>query len=231
MKLVRHFQTIGSPWLLAHGVSRVSNGYTDTVVAESGGTGAVYANPGFGARVITHLRLNTPDDEALQSYLVVGQRVIHHRAWVLIDVPMRPNGTLGWVPRSSLGSYIESDEQIIVDRAAHTLFLCKAGREVFHSPVGVGRASMVTPTGRFWVTEAFLSTDPEYGPWAFGTSDLATLHALHAGFGDGGMVGIHGTDKPWLIPGNPSHGCVRLPNADILRLKQLVGVGASIWVQ
>ena len=30
----------------------------------------------------------------------------------------------------------------------------------------------------------------------------------------GGYVGIHGTDRPDLLPGRISHGCIRLRNAD-----------------
>ena len=36
----------------------------------------------------------------------------------------------------------------------------------------------------------------------------------------GGIVGIHGTSQPGLIPGKISHGCVRLKNADILKLDE-----------
>ncbi len=44
------------------------------------------------------------------------------------------------------------------------------------------------------------------------------------------MVGIHGTDQPQLVPGRPSHGCIRLRNADITRLWHLTRVGMPIDV-
>ena len=47
----------------------------------------------------------------------------------------------------------------------------------------------------------------------------------------GGFVGIHGTDRPELIPGRVSHGCIRLRNADILRLGRLMPVGTPITVR
>jgi lipoprotein-anchoring transpeptidase ErfK/SrfK len=43
-------------------------------------------------------------------------------------------------------------------------------------------------------------------------------------------VGIHGTNQPGLIPGRPSHGCVRVPNRKILQLKQLMPVGTPVWI-
>ena len=46
--------------------------------------------------------------------------------------------------------------------------------------------------------------------------------------GDG--YGIHGTDQPGLIPGHPSHGCIRLRNAAITRLYRLVPKGTPIEI-
>jgi lipoprotein-anchoring transpeptidase ErfK/SrfK len=46
----------------------------------------------------------------------------------------------------------------------------------------------------------------------------------------GGVVGIHGTNAPGLIPGRPSHGCVRLRNPAILRLAKLMPVGTTIRI-
>ena len=45
---------------------------------------------------------------------------------------------------------------------------------------------------------------------------------------DGGVVGVHGTDQPELIPGRPSHGCVRLRNGDVARLWRLVAIGTPV---
>ncbi|MCW3047444.1 MAG: ErfK/YbiS/YcfS/YnhG family protein [Solirubrobacterales bacterium] len=37
----------------------------------------------------------------------------------------------------------------------------------------------------------------------------------------GGVVGIHGTNEPRLLPGHVSHGCIRMRNADIVRLDRI----------
>jgi len=47
----------------------------------------------------------------------------------------------------------------------------------------------------------------------------------------GGVVGIHGTNQPQLIPGRPSHGCIRVPNAAIKRLWQLMPIGTPVRIQ
>ncbi len=41
---------------------------------------------------------------------------------------------------------------------------------------------------------------------------------------------IHGTNAPALIPGRPSHGCVRVPSLKILELDKLMPVGTPIWI-
>jgi lipoprotein-anchoring transpeptidase ErfK/SrfK len=44
-------------------------------------------------------------------------------------------------------------------------------------------------------------------------------------------VGVHGTDRPDLIPGRVSHGCIRLRNRDILELGRLMPVGTPITIR
>ena len=43
-------------------------------------------------------------------------------------------------------------------------------------------------------------------------------------------MGIHGTDRPNLLPGRVSHGCIRMRNADILRLERLMPVGTPLTI-
>ena len=66
-----------------------------------------------------------------------------------------------------------------------------------------------------------------YGPLAFGTSAYSVL----SDWPGGGVIGIHGTDQPGLLPGRPSHGCVRVRNADIRRLARLMPVGTPLTIR
>jgi len=218
-------------WSIPRKARDISREPGKTVVAETGVVGDVRSAPNDHARVITKLRFYTPDSEALQTYLVIARERIHHQTWSLIALPMRPNGTVGWVPRSYLGAYLTTNTEIVVNRAERKLTLCRGGKIALTAPVGVGRVAMPTPAGYFWVTESFSSSDAFYGPWALGTSDLASEAAVAAGFPDGGLVGIHGTSEPWLVPGDPSHGCVRLHNPDIVKLKAMAQIGTALWVQ
>jgi lipoprotein-anchoring transpeptidase ErfK/SrfK len=46
----------------------------------------------------------------------------------------------------------------------------------------------------------------------------------------GGTIGIHGTNQPWLLPGRPSHGCVRLENKDDEYLYKHAPVGTPVKI-
>jgi L,D-transpeptidase-like protein len=172
------------------------------------------------------LQLQTPDG-FLQSYVLLRERLTHAGWWVELRVPGRPNGRVGWVPRGALDSFNHTDMELVIDRAARRLTVYRAGNAIFRAPVGVGKPSTPTPPGHFWITEGFASTDPFYGPWAFATSDYSTLSEWPGG----GVVGLHGTNQPGLVPGDPSHGCIRVHNADILRLSTLVKIGTPVLVE
>jgi len=44
------------------------------------------------------------------------------------------------------------------------------------------------------------------------------------------VIGTHGTDEPPLIPGRPSHGCVRVENSAISRLARLMPIGTPVLI-
>lgn len=187
---------------------------------------------------VKRLAFYTPDREALQTYRIVQTRRMRIRisrrlrrtvVWDEIDVPGRPNGQSGWVQRSWLGPVQVSHTLIVVSRESEVMDVYRLGKLIFSAPVGTGDIAnrTFTPAGHFWIAEAFPSKDPFYGPWAFGTTD----YARDTEFPDGSIVGIHGTNEPWLIPGDPSHGCIRMKNPDILRLKRLVSIGTPVWIQ
>ena len=46
----------------------------------------------------------------------------------------------------------------------------------------------------------------------------------------GGEYAIHGTNRPDLLPGRVSHGCIRLRNDDIMALERLMPVGTPLTI-
>jgi hypothetical protein len=179
------------------------------------------------ARAVDSVHLWT-EDGFPEVYLVLAQKVYRNGTWFEIRLPGRPNGRTGWVPERALGRLEVTHKHVVVDERRLRLTLYLHGRPIFSAPVGIGTPATPTPTGHFWIREKFpVASVPLYGPYAFGTADYSTLSE----WTHGGVVGIHGTDEPSLIPGRPSHGCIRLRNQDISRLWALLPVGTPITVE
>lgn len=186
----------------------------------------IYSAPSKRSARISRLQLFTTDGYP-QPYVVLEMRKARTR-WVEIRVPGRPNGRVGWVPRGDLDSFGVVNTELVLARAARHITLYRSGREIFQAPVGVGKPSTPTPPGHFWITEKFsVHGQPVYGPYAMGTSDYSVL----SDWPGGGIVGLHGTDQPQLVPGDPSHGCIRMHDSDILRLARLVPIGTPLLIQ
>ena len=93
--------------------------------------------------------------------------------------------------------------------------------------LGVGKASTPTPGGSFWIREKLKGIGTVYGPLAFGTAAYSNKLTDWPG---GGVVGVHGTNEPNLVPGRPSHGCIRMHNKDILKLNRLMKPGTPLLI-
>jgi hypothetical protein len=208
-------------------VARLSNLRTLSRWAYPQATAAVRQEPSSQARVLGHLRFLTADGQA-QVYLALRSYTVGPTTWILVPIPGRPNGVRGWVQAGALGELHVTRENLRVNRETLRATLYRSGRLIWRAPVGVGRPGLPTPAGHFYVTEKITALGgPFYGPYAIGTSAYAPSLTDWPG---GGVVGIHGTDEPQLIPGRPSHGCIRLRDPDVTRLWQVIEVGAPIEI-
>lgn len=152
-----------------------------------------------------------------------------HGPWLKVMVPMRPNGSEAWV-RADQFKLSMDDVSVQVSLSAHRLTVLRGGQAVARFPVAVGRPGAPTPTGHFYLDELLQPSDPNgpYGPLAYGTSDFSNTYTYFDG--GPGQIGVHGTNEPWVIGHDASHGCVRLYDADIASLAHLVPVGSPLTV-
>ena len=186
------------------------------------------AMPRADAAPVARLPRETSDGTT-NIVLVVDEFARPDGLWVRVRLPVLPNNRLGWVPRRALGAYQFVQTHLVVDLGQLRAVLLRNGRPVFSADVGVGTPDAPTPRGEFYVRNKLTSFDnPFYGPIAFGTSARS---AVLTDWPDGGFVGIHGTNAPDLIPGRVSHGCIRLRNADIVRLARLMPVGTPVSIR
>lgn len=208
----------------------LSNERTLTVWAHPAAVAAVRSSPSRSAHRLAALHLFTEDGYP-EVYMLLRERIgPAGQAWVRLRIPGRPNGRTGWVPRSALGRFRMTRWQLVVDRAARTLSAYFDGRLRYRAPVGVGAPATPTPAGHFWIREKFAIEDPASGYWpdAFGTADYSTLSEWPGG----GVVGIHGPyGQPQAIPGDPSHGCIRMLPPAVTWLYRHIPVGAALLVR
>jgi hypothetical protein len=190
---------------------------------------AARAGPNAAADVVAHLETRTP--EGTRNVVLVLRRAIgtDGRVWVRVRLPVLPNGRTGWVARDALGGYGSVRTHLVVDLEGLTATLFRDGRPVFTAVVGVGRPEWPTPRGEFYIRNKLTKyANAFYGPLAFGTSARS---GVFTDWPAGGFVGVHGTNRPDLLPGLVSHGCIRLRNDDILELGRLMPVGTPLTVR
>jgi hypothetical protein len=187
------------------------------------------AKPKRSAKAVAKLTLRTPEDTD-DLVLVLDRTTTDGREWLRVRLPVRPNGTTGWVPASALGALQPVKTWLRISTKTFKATLVKNGKVVFRAPIGVGQPQWPTPRGQFYIRaklKGYGAAGSFYGPLAFITSATSAQLTDWPG---GGLVGVHGTSLPGLIPGKISHGCVRMRNADILRLEKLMPVGTPLTV-
>jgi lipoprotein-anchoring transpeptidase ErfK/SrfK len=177
------------------------------------------------AQVVTTLPART-ELGSVTTLLVLDAR----DGWLQVLLPIRPNGTTGWV-RADAGTLRTTTRRIDVDLSARTLTLLDGDEVVLSSPVAIGAPDTPTPVGVFSVTDLVDTGDPDgdYGPSAVGVSGHSDELTEFAG-GDG-QVGIHGTNQPASIGQAVSHGCIRLPNDVVVELIELVSLGTPVTIR
>jgi hypothetical protein len=189
----------------------------------------VRARPTAAARKVTGLHRVT-EDGFPEVYPVLREATdSSEQDWLKVRVPMRPDARTGWVRDRALGRIHTVRTRLTVDRGSLRATLYRSGDRIWRSRIGVGKPRTPTPAGRFWIRERIKvrGSGSIYGPWAFGTSAYSRL----SDWPGGGVIGIHGTNQPSLIPGRPSHGCVRVPNGAMDRLARRLPIGTPVRIR
>lgn len=190
---------------------------------------AIRSSPTANANRITKTHPLT-EDGFPEVYIVLRSRSDSKgNTWLKIRIPMRPNGKKGWVRDSALGPLYPVRTRLVVDRSDLRATLFRRGNQIWSAQIGIGAPDTPTPPGHFWIREKFKIDDPGslYGPMAFGTSDYSVL----TDWPGGGVIGIHGTNEPALIPGRPSHGCIRVRNPELRELWDLMPIGTLLQIR
>jgi hypothetical protein len=199
--------------------------YTTIIATARATTLPVYARPHRGARRTRLLRARVLGGHRLPLVLTVTDHA--HKGWFRVRLPVRPNGARGWIRRSAVDA-TATNFRVAVRLREHDLTVRRGRITILRTRIGVGRSLSPTPTGTYYLSDLVRSTDPFYGPYAFGLSAFSTVYTSFEG-GDG-QVGIHGTNAPAAIGTDVSHGCIRVKNTVIRRLARMLPLGTPVAI-
>jgi len=129
---------------------------------------------------------------------------------------------------------------IVVKTHERRLYYVLDGGRALRFPVGVGKAGMAWTgnarvEGKFvrpaWAAPASIRRENPRLPRVIPGGSPNNPMGAAALTLRGGEYAIHGTNRPELIGGFVSHGCIRMYNADIRELYRLVDVGTPVVVE
>jgi lipoprotein-anchoring transpeptidase ErfK/SrfK len=168
---------------------------------------------------------NPTEDGVPLTFLVKEQRP----EWVRVMLPVRPNGSEGWV-RASNVTIKSHNYKIRVELSAHRVVVTDHGKVFLDTPAAIGKAGTETPLGDYYTTELIQPPDQNtvYGHYVYVLSGYSNVIFEFEG-GDG-VIGIHGTNDPSQLGKDVSHGCIRISNEAIEKLAGVLPLGVPVEI-
>jgi lipoprotein-anchoring transpeptidase ErfK/SrfK len=132
-------------------------------------------------------------------------------------LPERPNRSTAWVRRRDV-RVVSLRHRIEVDLSRYTLKHFRNDELVRRFKVGVGQDRYPTPKGVYyvWARVPQPSSTGPYGNYALGISGFSPVLSDWPG---GGRAAVHGTALARDRGQKVSHGCVRVFNDDMRKIK------------
>ena len=154
--------------------------------------------------------------------------------WLEVLVPVRPNGTTGWV-RSTDVELATHDYRMVVELGAHRLTVHQGDNVIAEEPIGIGTDTAPTPPGQYYTRELLQPENPDgvYGPYAYGLSGYSEVifDFTQDGVRGDGRLAIHGTSEPESIGKSEGNGCIRISNEAITRLAETLPIGVPVEIR
>ncbi|MFL5926000.1 MAG: L,D-transpeptidase [Gaiellaceae bacterium] len=154
------------------------------------------------------------------------------RLWLRVLLPVRPNGTAGWIPADGV-ELRATAWRIEISTEHRTLTLLRDGERVVVVRAVVGAAATPTPRGLFAIYERVRRARAGgfLGAWALHLTAFSDV--LRRFDGGPGRVAIHGRGGASLrdaLGSAQSHGCVRVSNAAVRLLAAHAREGTPVLI-
>src|SRR5690606_21551897 len=94
--------------------------------------------------------------------------------WLKVNLPVRPNGSTGWV-RASDVDVSRTTYRVEVQLSAHRVRVFDGDQVILDEGVGLGASDVPTPGGVYYIKELLQPPSPNgaYGPYAYGLSGFS----------------------------------------------------------
>jgi lipoprotein-anchoring transpeptidase ErfK/SrfK len=189
------------------------------------------SQPGAGRKVF-RVQTQTSWSSEPQVLLVLGSAMHDGQEWLRVLLPIRPDGTTGWIPRNNV-DVMHTPYWVSVDTSTRTVTVDRDGKQLHRYLAVVGKPSTPTPDGLAAIYEKDPQSDPTafLGPWAL---PLTILSDVLYNFGGGpGRVAIHGRDGASLLDPlgtDASHGCIRIDNDPVTWMAHHLPAGTPVLI-
>jgi len=165
-----------------------------------------------------------------QVLLVLDAATRKGEDWVKVLLPVRPNGSSGWIPRDRvvLG---RTPYWVDVRLGARRVTVYRNGKRARRFGAVIGAPGTPTPRGLAAIYERNRQPDSGafLGPWAL---PLTAFSNVLESFGGGpGRVGIHGRSGASLndpLGSARSHGCIRISNGPVSWMAAKLPAGTPV---
>lgn len=170
------------------------------------------------------------DDRNAAVALVFSVEAQRPDGWLQVLLPIRPNGSTGWIHASDV-TLVPTRYRVTVELAEHRLRVTNGPEILLEDTVAVGAPATPTPPGRYYIRALLQAPDPNtvYGPYAYGLSGHSD--ALQSFNGGDAEVGIHGNNDPSVLGRDVTHGCIRMSNAAITTLTDVLPLGTPVVIR
>ena len=185
-----------------------------------------YEQPSETSKVVSTFS-DTTDYKQPRTLLAVNTEP----GWWQALLPMRPNGSMGWV-RDADVTPANTNFEIRISVSAHYLALYESGEKVLEAQTVMGKPQTPTPLGKFYVTDPVdLQSRPNgaYGAYALGISGYSEV--LKTFNGGPGQIAIHGNGQLNTVGTDVSNGCIRVFNDIILQIATKVPLGTPVTIE
>jgi hypothetical protein len=188
---------------------------------------AVWSDPRPKAKIRKRIDAENPWGQRI-AFPVMAVEIVRGDPWYRVLLGIEPNGSNGWV-RARDVVFVRVRHRVTIDLSERILRHYRNGRLRHRFSVGIGARGTPTSAGRFFVWARLHPSDPAgpYGSFLLGLSGFSDVLTDWPG---GGRLAIHGTADPSDRGRRVSHGCTRVFNPQMDRLRD-IPMGTTVTIR